>query len=223
MAHQPRPGVRPQKGGRDRLIRLAITHPAWALGFADEVWWSRIAQPHLSSWADDDAPLRLVERAVARDDPDPKALACYGLLVRQWDDSRRRNERMLLRFVDGRPVSALTTRFLDWCCERLAAQGKTALLLVWDNASWHGSKAVRGWIGAHNRAVKRAGCGVRIVTCFLPIRSPWLNPIEPKWMHGKRRIVEPARLLTAGEIATRVCDCFGCVHESHLSLIEEVP
>jgi len=120
-------------------------------------------------------------------------------------------------------VSALTTQFLAWCCARLAAQGKTALLLVWDNASWHVSQAVRAWIHAHNRAVKQEERGVRIVMCFLPIKSPWLNPIEPKWMHGKRRIVEPARLLSATEIAVRVCDCFGCIHEPHLSLIEKVP
>jgi transposase len=200
-----------------------MAHPDWALGFADEVWWSRVAQPHLASWADDGAPLRLIEQATGRDDPDPKALACYGLLVRQWDDVGQRDERMLLRFVDGRPVSALTTRFLAWCCERLAAQGKKALLLVWDNASWHVSKAIRGWIGAHNWAVKHGEAAVRIIVCPLPTKSPWLNPIEPKWMHGKRRIVEPARLLTAEEIAVRVCDCFSCVHESHLSVIEEVP
>jgi len=166
--------------------------------------------------------LRLIERTVARDDPDPKALACYGLLVRQWDAAGQRDERMLLRFVTGRPVSALTTQFLDWCCARLAAQGKTALLLVWDNASWHISKAVRGWIKAHNRAVKRGEARVRIVVCPLPTKSPWLNPIEPKWMHGKRWIVEPARLLTADEIAVRVCTAFGCVHEPHLVIHEEV-
>ncbi len=193
-----------------------MTHPDWALGFADEVWWSRIARPHLSSWTREDAPLRLVERTVARDDPDPKALACYGLLVRDWDAPERRNERLWLRFVDGRPVSGVTTQFLDWCCRRLAAQGKRALLLVWDNASWHVSKAVRTWIGAHNRAVKQEGKGVRILACPLPSKSPWLNPIEPKWMHGKRRIVEPARLLTADEIAERVCACFDCLHEPHL-------
>ncbi len=200
-----------------------MCRPDWALGFGDEVWWSRVAQPRLASWTEADAPLRLLEQTARRDDPDPKALACYGLLVRQWDEAGKRDERMLLRFVDGRPVSAVTTQFLDWCCERLATQGKTALLLVWDNASWHVSKAVRAWIGRHNRAVKEAGGGVRIVACFLPIKSPWLNPIEPKWMHGKRWIVEPARLLTADEIAGRVCDSFDCVHESHLSLIEEVP
>ncbi len=216
MDHQPRPSIRAQKGGRDRLIRLATVHPDWALGFADEVWWSRVAQPHLASWADDGAPLRLVEQSVTRDDPDPKALACYGVLVRQWNEAGACNERMLLRFVDGRPISTLTTQFLGWCCARLAVVRKSELLLVWDNASWHVSKAVRQWIREHNRAVKRGQAVVRIVACYLPIKSPWLNPIEPKWMHGKRRIAEPARLLTANEIAERVCACFGCVHEPHL-------
>jgi transposase len=127
-----------------------------------------------------------------------------------------------LRFVDGRPVSAVTMQFLDWCCTRLAETGKLALLLVWDNASWHVSKAVRTWITAHNRAVKRGEAVVRIVACPLPIKSPWLNPIEAKWVHGKRQIVEPARLLTADEVAARVCACFGCLHEPHLHA-EEVP
>jgi transposase len=199
-----------------------MRHPAWALGEASEVWWSRVARPHLASWADDGAPLRLIERTVGRHDPDPKALACYGLLVRQWEAAGRRDERLWLRFVDGRPVSKMTTQFLDWCCGRLAAQGKTALLLVWDNASWHLSKVVRTWIGQHNRAVKEEGTGGRIVSCFLPSKSPWLNPIEPKWMHGKRWIVEPVRLLTADEIAERVCAGFGCLHEAHLSLPQEV-
>ena len=176
----------------------------------------------MASWAEADEALRLVEQTVTRDDPDPKALACYGLLVRQWNNVGQRDERMLVRFVDGRPVSAITTQFLAWCCKRLAAHGKRALLLIWDNASWHVSMAVRGWIRAHNRAVKRGEAAVRIVACLLPTKSPWLNPIEPKWMHGKRRIVESARVLTAAEIAARVCDCFGCVHEPHLSLIEEV-
>ena len=201
---------------------MATTHPDWALGFADEVWWSRIARPHLASWTDTGTPWRLIEQTVPRADLDPKALACYGLLVRQWQTTGQRDERLWVRFVAGRPVSAVTTQFLDWCCACLAAQGKTALLLVWDNASWHVSKTVRAWIRSHNRAVKEAGSGVRIVACFLPTRSPWLNPIEAKWVHGKRQIVEPARLLTADEIAARVCDCFGCAHEPHLTLHEEV-
>jgi hypothetical protein len=26
-------------------IRLGASHPEWAVGFADEVWWSRLARP----------------------------------------------------------------------------------------------------------------------------------------------------------------------------------
>jgi hypothetical protein len=42
-----------------------------------------------------------------------------------------------------------------------------------------------------------SGQGVRIISCLLPKQSPWLNPIEPKWVHGKRKIVEPDGVLGA--------------------------
>jgi len=218
MDHEPGPGVRAEKRARDRLMRLALTHPAWALGFEDEVWWSRLARPALHSWAEADQPLRLVEQTVAKDDPDPKALACYGLLVRSAAPTGGWEEHAWLRFVAGRPVSARTIEFLAWCCTKLQAAGKAALLLVWDNASWHVSQAVRQWIGEHNRLVKTRGQGVRIVNCYLPIKSPWLNPIEPKWVHGKRRVVEADRLLTAADLRARVCAAFDCPLEDLLGL-----
>jgi hypothetical protein len=201
---------------------LAATHPTWVLGFEDEVWWSRLARPALRSWAEADQPLRLVEQTVAKDDPDPKALACYGLLVREGRPAGRQHEGAWLRFVAGRPVSARTIEFLAWCCTKGAVAGKEALLLVWDNAPWHGSRAVRQWIRAHNRQVKAGGQGVRIINCYLPIRSPWLNPIEPKWGHGKRRVVEPARLLTADELIARVLTAFDCPANDHLVIPELV-
>jgi len=204
------------------LIRLAATHPTWALGFQDEVWWSRLAHPTLRSWTTPDRPLRLVEQTVAQHDPDPKALACYGLLVRWAEPAGAWHEEAWLRFVEGRPVSAVTIRYLDWCCTKLAAVGKDGLLLIWDNASWHVSQSVRSWIRAHNRQVRQTGQGVRIVNQYLPVKSPWLNPIEPKWVHGKRKVVEPERLLSAHELAERVCATFGCPHEPHLSISEDV-
>jgi hypothetical protein len=63
-------------------MRLAATRPEWALGFEDETWFSRLARPSMHTWTEADQPLRLVEQSVPEDDPDPKALACYGLLVR---------------------------------------------------------------------------------------------------------------------------------------------
>ena len=174
-----------------------------------------MAQPARHSWAEAHQPLRLVEQAVATDDPDPKALACYGLL-------RADTDTIWLRFVTGRPVSAITTQFLAWCVERLAAEKKTALLLVWDNAPWHVSRAVRAWIGAHNQQVKQAGHGVRIISCLLPIKSPWLNPIEPHWVHGKRAVAEPDRLLAAQDLIERACAYFACPHEEHLCPPEKI-
>src|SRR5215210_2765127 len=124
------------------------------------------------------------------------------------------------RFLDGRPVSGITTRFLSWCCQKLTEVGKKVWVLIWDNASWHISKEVRGWIASHNLAVKNGGQGVRIISCLLPTKSPWLNSMEPKWVHGKRKIVEADGLLTAHELAERVCGVFDCPHYEHLSIAE---
>src|SRR3712207_5909870 len=192
LDREPRSRIRPQKGARDRLIRLAESHPRWAVGFEDETWFSRFERPSLRSWADATKPMRLLEKEARKDDPEPKALSCYGLYLPEMEET-------WLRFVDGRPMSAITTRFLGWCCHRLQHRGKEALLLIWDNATWHKSHEVREWIIAHNREVKAGGREVRIVPCLLPTKSPWLNAIEPQWIHGKRKVVEPERLLGAYE------------------------
>jgi transposase len=179
-----------------------------------------VAQPPRHAWADDQ-PLRLVEQTVAKDDPDPKALACYGIIVRTWDAAGQRQQEAWVRCVDGRPVSAITTQFLTWCCEKLERAGRAVLLLVWDNASWHSSAQVRAWLRAHNRHVKHTGDGVRIISCPLPIKSPWLNPMEPAWIHGKRKVAEADRLLTADEMADRIHAVCGCPREAHLRIPDQ--
>ena len=179
----------------------ALGQPDWVWGLQEEVGWSRLAQPHLQTWTDD-KPLRLIQNEPDRHDPEPKAMACYGLL-------RADTQGMLLRFVDGRPVSAVPTQCLAWLTAWVAAEGKTALLLVWDNASWHVSQAVRAWLKAHNRHVKQAG-GCRVVVCPLPSKSPWLNRIEPTWVHGKRAIAEPDRKLSVAALKHRICAYYDC-------------
>src|ERR687897_398931 len=150
LDHFPRSRVRKKKRRRDRLIRLAHNNPdTWVIGFEDETWWSRLALPSLNSWAQAGEPMRLIQQSVAKDDPDPKANSCYGLYLPEF-------EEVWLRFVDGRPVSSITTRFLSWCCQRLQAAGKKVWLLVWDNASWHTSKEVREWITSHNWQIASA-------------------------------------------------------------------
>ena len=180
---------------------MAANHQDMALGFEDDVWWSREAQPHRHAWSDG-KPVRLVEKTVPAKDPEGKAMACDGLYVPTA-------HHMLLRFVQGRPVSAVTCAFLAWLATYFTAQGKRALLLIWDNASWHVSQAVRAWLKAHNRRVKRDG-GCRVVVCPLPSKSPWLNRIEPKWVHGKRAIAEPDRKLHVDELKHRICAYYDC-------------
>jgi len=214
--HSPDPEYARKKARRDRLIRLAERNEALLLGFLDEVWWSRLARPRLFAWQDPAQPVRLVEQTVPSGDGDPKAVACYGLLARSWAADGQRTEAMWLRFVAGRPVSAVTIEFLAWCAEQAAALGKRAVLLIWDNASWHESHIVRRWLREHNRQVKQTGQGVRLIVSFLPVKSPWLNPIEPKWLHGKKRVAESDRLLSAAELVERVCAVYACPHHPHL-------
>jgi hypothetical protein len=70
-------------------------------------------------------------------------------------------------------VRGLTVSFLEWCCQQTQALGKRVLALIWDNASWHISTAVKRWLRAHNQQVKRQGAGIRLIVCPLPTKS-WM-------------------------------------------------
>jgi transposase len=196
----PDPHYAEKKARRDRFIELAPKHPEWVLGFLDEVWWSRLARPPVRAWsAGDPVKMHVVSRP--ENDPDPVAICCYGML-------RQDTNKVMLRFVDGRPVGDVTAQFLAWVCEQLGAEGKTRLIVIWDDASWHAGRPVSDWISEHNRTVKEDG-GVEIVPCPLPVKSPWLNNIETRWGPAKRAILEPDRILTGQEVLTRVCEHFG--------------
>src|SRR5262249_34026301 len=114
------------KEARDGLIERAAGRPDWVLGFQDETWWARLAGAE---------PLRLLPHGRGG-----RPEACYGLL---HADTRA----ILLRFVEGRPVSQVTEDFLAWLCRRFAAEGRKVFALAWDNAAWHTSGRVRRWAG----------------------------------------------------------------------------
>jgi hypothetical protein len=88
--------------------------------------------------------------------------------------------------------------------------------------AFHKSQAVRTWIREHNQQVKQTGKGVRILPFLLPTKSPWLHPLEPKWVHAKRNVVELDGRLSAGQLAERVCAYFGCSYEPHLIIPEKI-
>jgi transposase len=197
----PDPNYAVKKARRDRLIRLAAQHPDWVLGFEDELWWSRLARPSLHAWTDGD-PLRVQLLRADQDDSDPDAIACYGFL-------RQDTHKVVVRFVEDRPVADITIQFLEWVCWSLGKEGKRLLIVVWDDASWHTADVVSQWVRDHNRQAKQTSA-VKIVICELPVASPWLNNIEPCFQHAKKAILEPDRKLSAHETVNRVCEHFGC-------------
>jgi hypothetical protein len=180
---------------------MAVKPPDLGLGFEAEVWWSRTAQPALQAWSDDQ-PVRRVAKTVPAQDPGGKAVACDGL------DVPTAHQR-LGRVVQGRPVSGLTCALLAWLATDVTAQGTRALVRIWDNASWHVSQTVRAWLTAHKRHATRDGGG-RIMVCRFPSQRPWRNPLAPKWVHGKRAVVESARVRTMLERMQRVCTYYQC-------------
>ena len=83
----------------------------------------------------------------------------------------------------------------------LAAMGKTALLLVWDNAGWHISKAVRSWLRCVRlRAVETLAWRMRFLADLIRGTASsgcWSSgtgvgrrqsrPLESRRIHGARR------------------------------------
>ena len=67
-----------------------------------------MAQPGLQAWTPAQQPLHLVEQTVPPTDPDPKALACYGLRVPERTPQGVSQAHGWLRCVADRPVSART-------------------------------------------------------------------------------------------------------------------
>jgi hypothetical protein len=57
------------------------------LGFEDETWFSRFERPSLHSWAEAGDPVCLLQKAPRKDDPEPKALSCYGLYLPELQES----------------------------------------------------------------------------------------------------------------------------------------
>jgi len=210
-APSPDPQYALKKARRDRLIAVAAKHPDWVLGFVDEVWWSRLQRPRLSTWTGD-APAKMHVLNADDSDPDPIAICCYGML-------RNDTKKVLLRFAEDRPLSDITSQFLGWLCQELHKEGKKRLIVIWDDASWHASSLVLHRLKEHNHRVRQEG-GVEVIHFELPARSPWLNDIEHYYRHAKKMIIDLDRKLSAQETVDRVCEHFKCPLLPYLKGVE---
>ncbi|MFQ5795758.1 MAG: transposase [Candidatus Bipolaricaulia bacterium] len=161
----------------------------------DECWFSRFAQPQASAWAPDGDPLHLVQR-----DPPPKeeqkAIACFGGV-------RADTGQVYLYFCEGQPNSEHMIVFLKQLLDVAHREKKRVVVMIWDQASWHKSRRVRRWIKKYNWQAKQTG-DVRLLPRLLPTQSPWLNPMEPRWIHAKRKVCEPDGELSVEELTGRL-------------------
>lgn len=175
---------------------MAKNKPQWVVGYIDEVWWSRIKIPKLKNWVEEKS-YKIEKKSISKQDKESKAIACYGCL-------RIDNKKIYLRFTKQRPKSLSTIGFLKWLSKKFEIEGKKVLVLFWDNATWHCSHMVRKWIKKFNQKAKKKG-SIRLIVHFLPVKSPWLNPIEPCWLHGKKAVFEPNYILSVKELRQRIC------------------
>ncbi len=166
----------------------------------DECWFSRFAQPQMHAFVKEGNNLRLVQWEPEKNESD-KAIACFGAVC---DQTKER----YFSFAEGQPNSTKSMAFLSDLLVIAKARCKRVLVVIWDQASWHKSKMVRQWVRQHNRQAKQEERGVRLLTFLLPSKSPWLNPMEPIWLHAKRKVVEPDGDLSVKVLKERLCAHF---------------
>lgn len=165
----------------------------------DECWFSRFAQPTTHAWALSGEALHLVQREAPHGEKE-KALACFGA-------RRQDTQQVYLYFSLGQPNSEQMWVFIIALLAIARQDGKAVVVIIWDNASWHISQRIREWIRAYNHAAKATG-EPRLLVHGLPLKSPWLNPIEPCWVHAKRAVCEPDGDLSPYELRRRICSHF---------------
>ena len=177
----------------------ARQRPDWLLVDEDECWFSRFAQPTAQAWTLPGERVHLVQREPKHGEPE-KALACFGA-------RRQDSQQVYVYFSPGQPTSEHMWVFLSALLAVARQERKSAVIVIWDNARWHLSHRLRAWLRGYNRAAKAAG-EPRLVLHALPLKSPWLNPIEPCWVHAKRAVCEPDGDLSPTELRRRLCAHF---------------
>ena len=176
----PDPDYAAKKERIERLVERFCERDEMELMYEDESWFSRHAMPRLRSYGPRGERTRIPIRE-ASGDQTQKAVAVYGALTIP-------RKQVCIWCVDEQPRSETTWSFLKRLVDYARRNHRRWLVVIWDNAPFHKSQRLIQWIREHNRAQSDRSDAVRIVPYCLPTRSPWLNPIEPHWLHCKRAI-----------------------------------
>jgi hypothetical protein len=66
-------------------------------------------------------------------------------------------------------------------------QGLRSRVVFGDHGPWHVARSVREKSAASNRCARQTG-GIHVLLFSLPIKSPWLMPLEPIFGQTKRAV-----------------------------------
>ena len=180
-----------RKRWRDRLLAMARTAPDGAAVWLDQSWFARWPY-RFRAWAHSKSPLRVAQRW---NEP-VQTTALYAAL----DDE---TQQSFLRWSEGQPDSEETIRFLEALMAYWTQKGKRFIVLFWDRAPWHTSQRTRDWIRAYNQRAKRQGLS-RLIVCVLPVRSPWLMPLESVFGWTKHQVLGDRLFETIHELRAAV-------------------
>lgn len=191
----PDPHYGLRKRQRDRLLALARADTDGAAVWLDQSWFVRWPYA-FRAWVRRQAPLHVAQRW----SESVETTALYAAL----DDE---TQEAFLRWADGQPDSEETIRFLEALMAHYTQQGKRFIVLFWDRAPWHTSQQTRDWVRAYNQRAKRDGL-TRLIVCSLPVRSPWLMPLEAVFGYIKHQVLGDRLYEGIAELRVAVEDYF---------------
>lgn len=146
--------------------------------FIDESWfvlWPQKAE----SWAQRRLPQRIAKNKSWSRKQRPPSCALYARMdavwrdvVGEWHPTWNQDE---------------TWAHLQGVIEDYRQRGIRYLVVFWDHGPWHTAAGLRQRVVEHNRKVKLEG-GVRVLLRYLPVRAPWLMPLESVFGQTKRAV-----------------------------------
>jgi len=153
-------------------------HAGWAATYSDESWF--VLWPRQSStWAYEKRPQRIKKAKSWKKGQAPPSTCLYADLdavsrevTAEWHDTWNQRE---------------TWQHLKGTIRRYAAQGVRFLVIFWDNAPWHLAQRLQQLLARYNRHAKRQG-RLRVLLFALPIKAPWLMPLEAVFGQTKRAV-----------------------------------
>ena len=172
----PDPLYAMRKARRDRLLAMARAAPDGAAVWLDQSWFIRWPYRFWNWASDDDLP-----RVAKRWSEKVQTTALYAAL----DDE---SQATFSDWANGQPNSDRTVAFLENLMTYWNEQDRRFIVLFWDHAPWHTSKQTRNWIRAYNRRAKQQGL-TRLLVSYLPVRSPWLMPLEAIFGYLKHQVL----------------------------------